>query len=100
MSATADPTVSQASAHLYEALSRHAGNLDLSATDPLVRAISEYGQANREHDDEKVQRASKHVWEELSKHRITMDLGAQDPVVRALSEYGEACKREGVKPGK
>jgi hypothetical protein len=41
-------SVEQASEHLYEALTHHYGPLDLSATDPLVKAISENGQASRE----------------------------------------------------
>jgi hypothetical protein len=90
-------SVSEASAHLYEALSHHKGVMDLGASDPLVRAIAAYGQACRAHDEAAVHTASQHVWEELSKHKITLDLGADDPVVWALSEFGEACRREGAK---
>ena len=97
MTVSTEPmTVSEASRHLWEALSHHAITLDLAANDPLVLAVSAYGQACREHDEAKTDFASKRVWEELSRHRITLDLGAKDPVVRALSEYGEACRRAGV----
>src|SRR4029079_3355028 len=88
-------SVSDASRHLWEALSHHAVTLDLAANDPLVLAISASGRACREHDQAKTDFASKRVWEELSRHRITLDLGAKDPVVRALSEYGAACRRAG-----
>ena len=90
-------TVAEASKHLWEALSHHSVTLDLGANDPVVRSISAYGQACREHDETKVSAASKHVWEELSHHATTLDLGAHDPVVMALAEYGEACRNEGVR---
>ncbi|MFN0095157.1 MAG: hypothetical protein ACKVVT_10345 [Dehalococcoidia bacterium] len=90
-------SVSEASKHLWEALSHHQITMDLDAHDPLVQAISAYGQACRLHDDDKVAATSKHVWEELSRHKVTLDLGANDPVIKALSEYGDACRREGPK---
>jgi hypothetical protein len=90
------PSVSEASAQLYEALSHHFGPLDLSATDPVVRAISEYGQRCREHDEEGIKRASAHVYEALTHHFGPRDLGATDPVVKALSAYGQACREAGV----
>ena len=96
MSAASNPlTVAEASKHLWEAFSHHSITMDLAANDPLVRAISEYGDACRRDDDARVKLASAHVWEELSRHKVTLDLGADDPVVRALSEYGDACRREG-----
>jgi hypothetical protein len=95
--ADAQLDVHTASQHLWEALSHHQITMDVSAQDPLVMAISAYGQACRERDQEKIDAASRHVWEELSKHKTTLDLGADDPVVKALAEYGEACRREGVK---
>ena len=70
-------SVSEASRHLWEALSHHAVTLDLAANDPLVLAISAYGQACREHDQARTDFASKRVWEELSRHRVTLDLGAR-----------------------
>ncbi len=99
MSAAADANsrVKQASAHLYEALSHHIGNLDLSANDPLVRAISEFGQRNREGNDEAVKAASEHVYEALTHHKGNRDLDAHDPVVVALAEFGNACRAEGLK---
>jgi hypothetical protein len=101
MSTTADPpTVAQASKRLWEALSRHKITMDLSASDPLVRAVSAYGQACRQGDDETIAATSKHVWEELGHHQVTMDLSANDPFVKALAEYGEACRREGPVAGK
>jgi len=92
-------TVAQASHHLWEAFSHHSITMDLAANDPLVRAISEYGDACRTNDEERVKPASARVWEELSRHKVTLDLGADDPVVRALSEYGDACRREGPRKG-
>jgi hypothetical protein len=90
-------TVEQASEHLYEALTHHYGPLDLSANDPLVKAISEYGQCSREGDEERIKEASAHIWQALSHRKERLDLGANDPLVRALAEYGDACRREGVK---
>ena len=90
-------SVEQASEHLYEALTHHYGPLDLSATDPLVKAISEYGQASREADEDRIKAASAHIWEALSHHKERLDLGANDPLVKALAEYGDACRRAGVK---
>jgi hypothetical protein len=89
-------TVEQASAHVYEALTHHFGPLDLGANQPLVKAISEYGQRSREGDEEKIHEASAHIWQVLSHHQERLDLGANDPLVKALAEYGEACRREGV----
>ena len=97
MTVVEHPSVSQASAHLYEALSHHFGPLDLSATDPVVRAISEYGQRCREHDEEGMKTASAHVDEALTHHFGPRDFGANDPVMFALSEYGQACKEAGVR---
>jgi len=92
---SAQPSVEEASAHLYEALTHHFGPLDLSADQPLVRAISEYGQACREHDEEAIAKASERIWEVLSHHSERLDLGADDPLVKALSEYGAACRAAG-----
>lgn len=89
--------VKQASARLYEAMTHHYGPLDLSAHQPLVRAISEYGQRSREHNDEGVSQASTHVYEALTHHFGPRDLGANDPVVMALAEYGKACRDAGLK---
>ncbi|MFN0146008.1 MAG: hypothetical protein ACKVT1_05825 [Dehalococcoidia bacterium] len=96
-SVTSPMTVKEASQHLWEALSHHSVTMDMSASDPLVRAITRYGQTCREHGEEAVKAASAHVWEELSHHSVTLDLGANDPVIKALAEYGEACRHEGVK---
>ena len=90
-------SVEQASAHLYEALTHHFGPLDLSAHQPIVRAISEYGQRCREQDEQGIAEASKHIWQVLSHHSERLDLGARDPLVKALSEYGAACKAAGPK---
>ncbi|WP_322796435.1 hypothetical protein [Tepidiforma sp.] len=92
-----EEAVKQASAHLYEALTHHYGPLDLAAHQPIVRAISEYGQRCREHDEEGQAVASRHVYEALTHHFGPRDLAANDPVVRALAEYGEACRRAGVR---
>jgi len=92
-----EDAVKRASAHLYEAMTHHYGPLDLSAHQPLVRAISEYGQRSREHNDEGVSQASTHVYEALTHHFGPRDLGANDPVVMALAEYGKACRDAGLK---
>ncbi len=98
MTGTSTPlTVAEASKHLWEALSHHQVTLDLGAHDPVVRAVSAYGQACREHDALKTSDTSKKIWEELSHHSVTLDLSASDPFVKALAEYGEACRHEGVK---
>ena len=92
-----EDAVKQASAHLYEAMTHHYGPLDLSAHQPLVKAVSEYGQHSRDHDDAGVKRASQHVYEALTHHFGPRDLGANDPVVKALAEYGKACRDAGAK---
>ena len=94
----ADPeaAVKQASAHLYEAMTHHYGPLDLAAHQPLVKAISEYGQFSRAHDEDGVTKASTHVYEALTKHFGPRDLSADDPVVKALAEYGKACRDAGL----
>ena len=92
---TNEESVKQASAHLYEAMTRHYGPLDLAAHQPIVKAISEYAQKSREHDDEGLTRASDRVYEALTHHFGPRDLGAGDPVVKALAEYGKACREAG-----
>lgn len=92
----AHPSIQQASTHIYEALSHHFGNIDLSANDPVVRAISEYGQRCREHDEEGQHAASAHMYEALSHHFGPRDFGANDPLVIAISEYGQACRDAGL----
>jgi len=92
-----EATVKQASAHLYEAMTHHYGPLDLAAHQPLVKAISEYGQRSREHNDDGVKLASAHVYEALTHHFGPRDLAANDPVVKALAEYGQACRDAGPK---
>ena len=92
---TAEAAVSQASQHLYEALTHHFGPLDLGAHQPLVKAVSEYAERSREGDEESIAAASRHVYQALTQHFGPRDLGAQDPVVRAISEYGAACRRAG-----
>lgn len=88
-------TVEQASQHVYEALTHHFGPLDLGADQPLVKAISEYGQRCREGDEVAIKEASAHIWQALSHRMERLDLGANDPLVKALAEYGDACRREG-----
>lgn len=92
-----EAAVKQASSHLYEAMTHHYGPLDLSVHQPLVKAISEYGQQSREHDEEGVKQASAHVYEALTHHFGPRDLAANDPVVKALAEYGAACRAAGAK---
>jgi hypothetical protein len=93
----AENRVKQASEHLYEALTHKFGPLDMGANQPLVRAISEYGQRSREHDEEGIREASRHVYEAMTHHFGPMDLGAHQPVVRALAEYGQACREAGAR---
>jgi len=93
----AEANVKHASECLYEAMTHHFGPLDLGAHQPIVRAVSEYAQRNREHDDEGIHAASQHVYEALTNHFGPMDLGAHDPVVKALAEYGNACRAAGPK---
>ena len=90
-----EAAVKQASAHLYEAMTHHYGPLDLAAHQPLVKAISEYGQRSRDNDEDGVKQASTHVYEALTRHFGPRDLGANDPVVVALAEYGKACREAG-----
>jgi hypothetical protein len=90
-------STAEASTHLYEALSHHLGNLDMSATDPLVRAIAEYGQRCREHDEAGQAAASEHIYQALTHRFGPMDLAADQPVVRALAEFGEAYRAAGTK---
>jgi hypothetical protein len=97
MSTVVHHTVAEASAHLYEALTHHVGNMDLGAHDPLVRAISEYGQKCRERDEDAIHRASEHVYEALTHHRGNRDVDAHDPLVKALADFGDACRAEGPK---
>jgi hypothetical protein len=92
-----EAAVKEASSHLYEAMTHHYGPLDLSAHQPLVKAISEYGQRSREHDEDGVRAASAHVYQALTQHFGPRDLGANDAVVKALSEYGTACREAGVR---
>lgn len=91
----AEERIRQASAHLYEALTHKFGPLDLSAHQPIVLAISEYGQRAREHDDEGMSRAAELVYEALTHRFGPLDMGAQQPLVLALAEFGEACKAAG-----
>ncbi len=100
MTTSTAPTVADASKHLWEALSHHQIALDLGAHDPLVQAVSGYGQACRQHNEAAIATASAHVWEELGRHKATLDLGANDPFIRALSEFGDACKHEGPAAGR
>ncbi len=92
---TAETKVQEASQHLYEALTRRFGPLDLGADQPLVRAVSEYGQASRAGDDGRINAASALVYTALTRHFGPLDLGAQEPIVRALAEYGTACRVAG-----
>lgn len=93
----AEARVKHASEHLYEAMTHHFGPLDLGAHQPIVRAVSEYAQRNREHDDAAIAAASTHVYEALSHHFGPLDLSAGDPLVKALAEYGEACRAAGLR---
>jgi hypothetical protein len=96
---TTDPetTVRHASAHLYEAMTHGFGPLDLGAHQPIVKAIAEFAQRSREHDEAGRETASLHVYEALTRHFGPRDLGAADPVVKALAEYGRACQEAGAR---
>ncbi len=92
-----EAAVKAASSHLYEAMTHHYGPLDLSAHQPIVKAISEYGQRSREHDEAGVAQASTRIYEALTHHFGPQDHSANDRVVKSLSEYGKACRDAGVK---
>lgn len=91
-----ETAVQAASQHLYQALTHRFGPLDLGAHQPLVKAISEYGQASRTADDERIKAAGQHVYEALTRHFGPLDLGAHEPIVRALAEYGKASRQAGA----
>ncbi len=97
MSATTPISVAEASTRLYEALTKHFGPRDFDAHDPLVIAISEYGQRSREGDEAGISEASKHVYEALTHHQGNRDFDAHDHVVLALADYREACRAAGPK---
>ena len=94
---TAEEAVHRASGHLYEALTHHFGPLDLGAHEPLVLAISEYGQQCRKGDEERIHTASQHIFEAMTHHFRPLDLGAHEPITVAISEYGAACRAAGPK---
>jgi hypothetical protein len=77
--------------HLHDALAHKFGPTR-SAAEPLIRAIAEYGQKCREHDETGMAAASTHVYEALTHHFGPLDLGASQPLVKALAEYGKACR--------
>ena len=95
MTATTSLSVPQASERLYEALSHHFGPMDLGATDPLVIAISEYGQRSREGEPTAIEVASRHVYEALTRHQGNRDFSATSPFVVALADYKDACRFAG-----
>ena len=97
MSTTTDLIVEQASAALSEAITHHVGPLDLGAHQPIVRAISEYGQRCRERDEDATRDASQHVYAALTHKFGPLDLGANDGFVKALAAYGQACREAGPK---
>jgi hypothetical protein len=90
---TADVRFHDASEHLYNAL-RDAFGRSLGADQPIVRAISEYGQACRSGAD--WHEASEHVYRALRFH-LGGTWGAHQPIIKALSEYGQACRAMGAK---
>ena len=71
--------------------------MDLAANDPLVMAISEYGQHSREGDEVAIKAASNHLYEVLTHHQGNRDFDAHDPVVIAIVEYKEACRAAGIR---
>jgi len=90
---TAEERFHEASEHLYNAL-RDAFGRSLSAEQPIVRAISEYGQACRMGAD--WHEASEHVYRALRFH-LGGTWGAHQPIIKALSEYGQACRGLGAR---
>ena len=52
---------SEASQHLYEAMTHRFGPLDLGSHQPLVKAVSEYGTTGRTGDEAQITVASKYV---------------------------------------
>ena len=83
----------EASEHLNNAL-RDAFGGSLSAGQPIIRAISEYGHACRLGAD--WHEASEHVYQALRFH-LGGTWGAHQPIIKALSEYGQACRAMGIR---
>lgn len=96
-SATESQSVTQASAKLYEAFTHRFGPLDLSAHQPIVKAVSDYAAAARLHDQAKLHAAADEVYVALTHQFGPRDFAANDPFVVALSEYGAACAAETAK---
>jgi hypothetical protein len=88
-------SVEEASKNLQEALARHRGPVDFSVDDPVVRAITEYGDRCRKHDDAGAAEASRKVYEAITRHIGPRDFASDERLVRALSEYGAACRAQG-----
>ncbi len=95
--ATENRAVTDASAKLYEAFTHHFGPLDLSAHQPIVKAVSDYAAAARAHDQAKLHEAADHIYVAVTHQFGPRDFGAHDPFVVALSEYGAACAAEASK---
>jgi hypothetical protein len=95
MTATTTLTVHEASEHLMEAITHQFGVKDISAHDPLVMAIVDYGDHSRAHDDAGVHAASEHIYVALTHHFGPRDFGSHEPFVMALTAYGQACRAEG-----
>ena len=94
-STTAEEAVHRASAHLYEALTHHFGPLDLGAHEPLVLAVSAYGQQCRAGDEDRIHAATHRIFEAMTHHFRPLDLGAHEPITVAISEFGSACRAAG-----
>jgi len=88
---TVEARFHEASEHLYNAL-RDAYGRSFGAEQPIVKAISEYGQACRLGADP--HEASEHVYRALRFH-LGGTWGAHQPIITALSEYGRACRELG-----
>ncbi len=96
----AEARVKTASGHLYEAFTHKFGPLDLGPHQPIVKAISEFGQRSREADDEAIHKAGEHIYEAMTHHFGKIDLGAHDPLIIAIAEFGKACRGAGVHAAK
>ena len=94
---TPEEDVHRASAHLYEALTHHFGPLDLGAHEPLVLAISEYGQQCRRGDEERIHAASQHIFEAMTHHFRPLDPRRARADHGCDREYGAACRAAGPK---
>ncbi|MGK2966147.1 MAG: hypothetical protein ACSLFM_11160 [Tepidiformaceae bacterium] len=97
---TPEEKMHQASEHLYMALHGRLGPVDFSPEQRIVRAISEFGDANRRHaSEDEIAKATEHVYMALHGRFGPMDFSPEQRIVRALAEFGQACREVGSARG-